>query len=158
MTNKLATILSKVIEGQVKCRVLTPLAITNYPNDSEISELKVIAFNNNLEYLEVNTKFIEPWDFNLLLLGMPVIDDLLKVSLCKSKLVEGNTKLINFRIGKNGIDITMRNALMKFMVEQPKHHVLITTEENTDGYIDPMDQLFDSCIANKIVTFDYKKY
>jgi hypothetical protein len=160
MTNRLYTILAKVIEGEIKCNVLTPLAITNYPDDDEILALKEIAIKNNLEYIEVNTKYIEPWDFNTLLLGMPVINDLCcEVNFAKSNLVEGNTKLINFRIGKNRIDMSMRNTLMKFMVEQPKHHVCITMEENPElDYLDPIDELFDSCIANKMVIFDYKKY
>lgn len=159
MTNRLYTILDKVIESEVKCNVLTPLAITNYPDDEEVLALKQIAEKNNIEYMEINTKYIEPWDFNILLLGMPVIDDILKVTLCKSKLVEGNKKLINFRIAKCGINISMRNALMVFMIEQPKHHVCITMEEKPElDYLDPIDEMFDSTIANKMVTFDYKKY
>jgi hypothetical protein len=109
--------------------------------------------------MDINTKYIEPWDFNTLLLGMPVIDDILKVSLCKSKLIEGNKKLINFRIGKNGLDISRRNALMVFMIQQPKHHVCITMEENTElDYLEPIDVLFDSCIVHRMVILDYKKY
>lgn len=146
-------IIDKIVDILIK-NIKKPIIITNYPDDSFFTSLKEVADRKGLEYIEVNTyQFNDKVDFLTTLYGMPMIGETGKV-LAKSTLVEGERKLINFRI-KQACEYT--NELIPFIFENDKHIICLTLEEVKEETILEPENIFDNAILNRALLFDYKK-
>jgi hypothetical protein len=146
-------IIDKIIDILIK-NIKKPIIITNYPDDSFFTSLKEIADNAGLEYIEVNThQFNDRVDFLTTLYGMPMIGETGKV-LAKSKLVEGETKLINFHV-KQSCEYT--NELVPFIFENDRHIICLTLQESKDESLMEPEYIFDNVVLNRSLLFDYKK-
>lgn len=73
--------------------------------------------------------------------------------MAKSNLVEGDRKLINFRIKK---PCEYTNELIPFIFENDKHIICLTLEEVKEDILEP-ENIFDNVVLNRALLFDYKK-